>query len=512
MREEERNRLLRRIDWRFLLPTSAPEKVLCLSEDLVEPLRLVCGTVRTEAGATESDFDLAAATDPSAEALARARAALRAGGCLYTEWRTPVSGGWQEIVSRLGRAGFEDVSCFWPRPDPARAPATVWIPLETNGPLNYYRTRRTATRNPLRLAGRLARRIQWIVRSRRPVCVVARRPADPGSPRESRRDASIDTIRESWRDWGLGPTPTRIVELMKAAPGRTSGKVVGFLFANGERVPRLVAKRARTPAAAAGLEREGEILRSLEARRSGIGGIPRVLDWRPEGILVETALPGLPLPTFLRRSTYPALADAATSWLADLAGADEGPPKPCGVFVDRVLRDFESRFGAAVDPGVWRDAVQILAELPPLRRTCEQRDFSPWNVLWTPPGTLSVLDWESADLDGLPALDLVYFLTYLALYYDHAVRNGRHRESFRRTLQPTTLTGRVARECLARYAERTGVPAAALRPLRVLTWLLHSRSEYRHLEEDAGGPPEPARLRRSFFLDLLREELGDAAS
>ncbi|MGE5278238.1 MAG: hypothetical protein ACM3SU_14660, partial [Acidobacteriota bacterium] len=55
--------------------------------------------------------------------------------------------------------------------------------------------------------------------------------------------------------------------------------------------------------------------------------------------------------------------------------------------------------------------------------------------------------------------------------------------------------------------DRTSLPGDTLRPLRVLAWLLHSRSEYRHLTEDAGGPPDASRLRQSFFVDLLREEL-----
>jgi aminoglycoside phosphotransferase (APT) family kinase protein len=35
----------------------------------------------------------------------------------------------------------------------------------------------------------------------------------------------------------------------------------------------------------------------------------------------------------------------------------------------------------------------------------EQRDFGPWNLLVTPAGQIAVLDWESAEVDGLPALD-----------------------------------------------------------------------------------------------------------
>lgn len=509
MREEARNRLLRRIDWRFLLPNPGPRSSLCLSEDLVEPLRLISRVARaTASGEERAGFELAVASDPSPKTLDTAWAALRTRGFVYTEWRGPLPGGWKAAASRLRLAGFEDVACFWARPDPSRIPATVWIPLEAREPLDYYRTHRRGTRNPVRLAGRAVRRIQWMVRPRRPVCAVARKPAPSGSlPRSEEGESLIETIREKWSDWGLGPAPRRIFRLLQAMPGRSSGKVLAFLFAEGDAAPRLVVKMARTPESAAGLRREAEALRSLEGRPGGVAGVPRILLFRPKGILVETALPGLPLSAFLSRRSYPELAAKAASWLADLAGPDDGSREPCGGFVDRVLADFVSHFGSALDPGFLRDTEQLLAELPPLRRIFEQRDFSPWNVLLAPDGTLSVLDWESSELHGLPGLDLIYFVTYLAFYFDRALRNGRHRESFRRSLDPTTLTGGVAKRCLAWYCEKTNLPKEALRPLRLLAWLLHSRSEYRHLVEDAGGSPDALRLRQSFFLDLLREEL-----
>jgi len=513
MREDTRNRLLRRIDWRFLLDDPKPESTLCLSDELAEPLERITRVVRPSSPEDQrAGVDLAVAEDPTEEDLALARSALRPGGSLYTEWRSMRARGREEVASQLRRAGFEDVACFWPRPDPARAPATAWFPLEAPEPLDYYRTRRRTTRNPVRVAGRAARRVQWMLRARSPVCAVARKPAGPGSlPGAAAGDSTIETIRKSWSGWRLGPAPRRILRLLQAAPGRSSGKVLAFLFAEGDDAPRAVMKMARTAEADEGVRREAEVLRHLEGRPGGMAGVPRILLSPPEGI-VETALSGLPLSAFLDRRSYAALAEKAAAWLADLAGPDDGARRESSGFVEEILAGFASRFGTVLDPGVLREIERLLQGLPPLRPVCEQRDFSPWNVLLTPDGRLSVLDWESSVTSGLPALDLIYFLAYLALYFDRALRNGRHRESFRRTLDPTTLTGGAAQASLALYAERVSIPPVALRPLRVLAWLLHSRSEYRHLSEDCGGTPDPERLRRSFFLDLLREEMGSAAS
>jgi hypothetical protein len=149
----------------------------------------------------------------------------------------------------------------------------------------------------------------------------------------------------------------------------------------------------------------------------------------------------------------------------------------------------------------------------PLPIVPEQRDFSPWNVLIDSDGGLGVLDWESAELDGLPALDLIYFLTYLAFQIDGVAfgsASPRLCESYRRTLDPSSFTGAIRTECLDRYALRVGLRRETLGPLAVLTWLIHSRSDYQHVVTDFAGRPHPAALRGSVFLSLLEEEIRQA--
>jgi hypothetical protein len=118
-----------------------------------------------------------------------------------------------------------------------------------------------------------------------------------------------------------------------------------------------------------------------------------------------------------------------------------------------------------------------------------------------------VLDWESACPAGLPLLDLVYFLTYLGFFRDGAMRSGSFEASYRRLLNPSTLTGRVFAERIARYAAQLDLPRDAIPILRMFTWLLHTRSDHVRLFGDSGGNPSPDALRKSLFLRLLREEV-----
>jgi hypothetical protein len=229
----------------------------------------------------------------------------------------------------------------------------------------------------------------------------------------------------------------------------------------------------------------------------------------------ETAVIGQPLFRLLRPDNYRDVALKATDWLAELAGK----PKPCpqtkwwNRLIEPVLTDFAESFGAVVAPRMLCETRDLLATLGALPLVCEQRDFGPWNVMITAEGGLAVVDWESSEVHGLPALDLVYFLTYLAFFLDGTLRphgglgSGRFRESYRASLAPASFTGGVRSECLTRYANRVGLDPDALRPLRLLVWLIHSRSEYQQFAADMAGRPDRQTLRRSLFLSLWEEEL-----
>jgi hypothetical protein len=109
-------------------------------------------------------------------------------------------------------------------------------------------------------------------------------------------------------------------------------------------------------------------------------------------------------------------------------------------------------------------------------------------------------------------MDLIYFLSYLAFYLDSVWTSGRFCQSYRTGLDPSTFTGAVQQECLSRYASQTGIDPSVLRPLRLLVWVIHSRSEYLRYAADEAGKPKPETLRRSLFIQLWEEELRHGGS
>jgi glycosyltransferase involved in cell wall biosynthesis/aminoglycoside phosphotransferase (APT) family kinase protein len=442
--ESRRNTVLRREDWRFLLP--------------------------------------------EAELLAR--------------WRLPRPGAARRARRRLEAAGYGDVRVYWPGPLPHRLPQ-FWLPIESSEAVEYLlRSRPTGS-----VSGRVLRGI-WRLAHKggllAPLYVVGRRADDSASEKL--------------------PLPPSAPLLLLTTGHRSINKAVGLAFEPGVEKPTLAVKFARVAEAEPGLEREASILRRLGEERPGLAGVPRL---RGEGhragrlAVVQDAVEGRSLLDALSPQSFEELATKVTQLLIDLAGriaepaikAPIGPKSPARAgaprspLVDESLRRFEREFGSVVSPSLVAKARALLDGLGDLPPVCEHRDCSPWNVLVTAAGDPVLLDWESAEPDGLPGMDLVYFLANCAFVLDRAIERGRTRESYARLLDPATPYGRIAGEALDAYAAALGIGAEDLRRLRLLCWIVHSHSDYRHLQLESSGPPRSEDLRGGMFLGLVEEEL-----
>jgi hypothetical protein len=528
-RQGTNNHLLRRVDWRFLLPSPHPARSISFTDGvLAEAVAAISKTTVAVGQHAPAECDLAVAVDPDDATLAAAWSALHPGGSCYVEWYSPCAGGVSGVRRRMQAAGFEAVTAYWPWPWPDRQPPSFWLPLEAAGALHYFLDKRNLVQPVrqrmqtalLRWLWRLSRRLELTL----PICVVARKPESAGGEALMPQQALLERVKANWENWGLGPTPHRLSWLLLTGGQRPINKVVGLVFAEPHAQPRIAVKLARVPESISALAHEAAVLGSLHASRpGGVDGVPRLLfyegadgaadgvadDVASQTLLGETVLTGAPLYAHLRRESFRDLALQATAWLADLAGE---PPLPAHCLwweqlAEPALNEFTGSFGAAVDPALIERTRSLLAGVGALPVVCEQRDFSPWNVLIAPDGEWVVLDWESAELQGLPGLDLLYFLTYLTFFVDGAMQSGRRLESYRAMLDPTTFTGAVFAECWTTYAHRLGLDPDALGPLRLLAWMIHARSEYRQFLGESGGHPTPEQLQSSLFMSLWQEEI-----
>jgi hypothetical protein len=225
--------------------------------------------------------------------------------------------------------------------------------------------------------------------------------------------------------------------------------------------------------------------------------------------VAESPVEGEPLLASLDPESFGELVRRVTGLLVDLARGGQRAPESAwrDRLVDRPLARFERQFGEALGPGTTERLRELIGRLGDLPIVCEQRDCSPWNIVIGSDGSPALLDWESAEPDGLPGLDLIYFLANSAFVLDGALDSGRTRESYAALLDPDSPHGRVAAESLATYAAAVGLDDGVLPRLRLLCWVIHSASDHHHLELEVGGPPSPEALRGALFLGLIEEEL-----
>ncbi|MGN6274825.1 MAG: glycosyltransferase, partial [Solirubrobacterales bacterium] len=428
---------------------------------------------------------------------------------ILVRWRLPRPGRARRVRRHFEAAGYSEVRVYWAGPLPHRLPQ-FWLPVESPEAVEHL----LATRRPGSVGGAALRRLWRLARKAgllAPLYVVGRRS-------DGAQDGDAKQV-------GDLPLPPSAPLLLLTGGHRSINKAVGLAFEPGLEKPTAAAKFARVAEAEPGLEREASVLDRLGKERPDLRAVPNL---RGEGrragrlAVVQDAVEGRSLLDVLTPDNFEALAMRVTRVLIALADRRITEPAitpPIGGkvpardadgrrrLVGEALADFERHFGPVVAQSLIADARALLGRLGDLPLAPEHRDCSPWNVLITPTGDPTLLDWESSEPDGLPGMDLVYFLANCAFVLDGAIESGRTRESYARLLDPATPYGRIAARAIADYSAALEISADDFRRLRLLCWLVHSRSDYRHLQLESSGPPRPEDLRRGMFLGLVEEEL-----
>lgn len=455
--EPQRNEQLRRVDWRFLLRSEEPPRVIDLAPGRdSEALRLVS----SPAGPGEADLVLAGF--PSRALLRYARDAAAPGGEVVCRWWAPRLAGPQRAKRRLRKAGFVDVRVYWAGPQPNRQPQ-FWLPLGSRQAVAYLLSKR-----PPRSSGEAGLRRLWGWAARfgylAPVYVFARLPGGEGGGLDDGRSPMLLT-----------------------GGHRSINKVVALEFGSGRLHPLTATKFARVP------EAEGIPDFRQRLRRGGRLGV------------AEGAIEGDPMLDRLTAKSFPEMARRVTDLLIELAADRSGDPRQ-RTTIDEHLEFFERHFGPALEAEqleAVRAAAKAVAKLPVV---CEHRDCSPWNVVLASRDRPALLDWESAEPDGLPGLDLVYFLANSGFVLEKAFEEQSTRASYRRLLDPSTPYGAVAAAETARYCEALDLDPGLLPALRALCWMIHCRSDHEHLRLAAASEPALEDLRQAPFLELLMED------
>ncbi len=269
--------------------------------------------------------------------------------------------------------------------------------------------------------------------------------------------------------------PEQLSSVVLTPRFRASQHVVFLIYGEGQTDPVLVAKVARLPGPSASLEQESKALKSVQALRTdGFSSIPRVIafeEYCGHGILVETALAGPSMSPAVVRRDAAKCCDLVTRWLVDVQQPrnEKNGSNRFELFTGS-LRYFTDKFPLTAEEE--QALEQTWSLIGPLQKTLlppvlEHGDLSHPNLILCKTGGLGVVDWELALLDGLPAFDLFFFLTYAAFSVHHADKKKAYLPPFQRaffTQDAWTLP------YIETYIKETRLPADLLRPLFVLCW------------------------------------------
>ena len=180
--------------------------------------------------------------------------------------------------------------------------------------------------------------------------------------------------------------------------------------------------------------------------------------------------------------------DAVLSWLIEVQTATRSSSASDGdslsARIDRDLRDV----GEALpndESGVIPRARELVEPLRrgPIPRVLEHGDLSHPNLLIDRQGRVSVIDWELAEIRGIPAVDLFFFLAYVA----RARWNSRSaRDESEAVREAFFGKARWARPYLDRYAEALGLSKELIPSVWVFAWLGQTAGRIRRAAEAEG--------------------------
>lgn len=514
----KRARGVPRLDWRFLLADPELQRVgyVGSQDGLLGHLRLLChplDELDVESGETQSTgkYDLVVTSEPSDRELHMAAERVTPDGVLVVEVHRPVwnlgamaRGGlrWWRVLrspggfaSRLSELGFDHVTSYWHWPN--FDGCTHIIPLDDLTAIRHAFSRAglgVGAQAGVWLGRGLVKigLLEWIVAS---MSVLGRRVAgsqqgksSSGDPeRAGRRDGPGQAVEsqnlvhsflnQQWDQLGLDrQLDSRRLSFVVLTPRfRNSSHLIFLLIPEGELEPTLVAKVPRLRGRCATTEREAEVLRQIHARRpSGFDSIPRLVAIETFGdhmILLETAMRGRSMDRATVKRNASKCCEATLSWLIEIQSATRLPCDLGGSEIERLIErdllDVQAKLPAE------RSLVERARELlAPLQRAVvplvlEHGDLSHPNLLLDPEGKVSVIDWELAELHGLPATDLFFFLSYVA----RALRGARSSGEALVAVDDMFFVRRSwVRTYVRRYAHGLGLSSDTLTPLFVACW------------------------------------------
>lgn len=511
-----------------------PSKSIVFGEGiLADVAKTISGTtVRPGESRHKNDCDLAVVIEPDYKTLEEAWSYLKPGGAVYTEWILNPLSGTNSIRNELESLGFRDVELYLPKPSPFNSPPAMWVPLENKGVIDFI----SYIDKTESFLGKIIKRMRLFLRSLKPNLFVDHpwfMSFEPGKFVVS--SVAIkptgDSVSEKTGDFeslsGAGASAANmqdVIAICSEGAGLQSEKMSVFILSKRENIekallfvfseegldPAIVVKIARIKELDFVLVDGARFLKEFNERFDDIPGIPRILFLgHMSGLFTaaETFIGGIQSSRVVNKSNYEELALNATSWLIDFGLKSKVEASKSCVF-DRIIKPelekIETITNQVLTPEEARRTRDIIESLELPFLVCHHGDFAPLNVHINPKGELGVVDWDDGRFHGIPAFDLIFFLTYLNFHLYSAWNSGNFLDCYRMMLDSSSFTGRIFQSCLERYRESLGISVEAMDALRLLTWVTKTLG---YMDTYVARSQAIEDIKTGFPLSLWMEEL-----
>ncbi|RIK43636.1 MAG: hypothetical protein DCC55_05190 [Chloroflexi bacterium] len=290
----------------------------------------------------------------------------------------------------------------------------------------------------------------------------------------------------------------------------SSRKLLFFLFDGANPAPSApptyIVKMVRDPVFNPRLENEHQALSLLKQR--GIGDretLPQVVFFGHHAglaIVGETVITGAPFHQHTQATADCPYLHAALEWLTDLGAATANPnattPGEAASILDRLFTRFMQIYRLTAEQQTFLAAQldALRTSRAPLPLVFQHGDPGPWNVMVTESGRVAFLDWEAAEVEGLPLWDLFYFLRSYCIGAARTLGIRDPLAGFTYQFLGETPLSHLINTAIRCYCTRIGLSSQLVEPLFYTCWMHRALKEATRLTPD--------KLESGHYVNLLR--------
>ena len=251
-----------------------------------------------------------------------------------------------------------------------------------------------------------------------------------------------------------------------------------MMFTEGNHQPALVAKVSRLPGDSSELRSEAGNLEKVQGYRpGGFDSIPRLVALSENDdhcFLVETMLTGSLMSPAVVRQQKALCTESVVNWLIELGGATAKPSAEDDGWYQRLVVEPTNSLTNALPLSPKEEQLlarsrEVAAALAgqDIPLVFEHGDASDPNLLRLQDGSVGLVDWELAQANSLPAVDIFFFLTYVAFSQRRAKKPAEYMAAFDDAFFGPSAW---AIPYVLRYAQSLGLGQESLTPLFILCW------------------------------------------